>query len=382
MLLNNQLQDQLTILRWTGKLCYPSRPASPLTQSVSCTHGAPAHSTSATGAGSDVGKQAHTSSCYKETMKKVSYVDILNATNWFSPVNKISSSHTGSIYIGRFQFETDLIAIKLFHLDEPGAYNSFLTECEVLRNTRHRNLVKAITVCSTVDLENNEFKAIVLEFMANGSLDMWVHPKLHQNSPKRGLSLGQMIRIAADVASALDYMHNQLTPPLIHCDLKPSNVLLDYDMTARVGDFGSAKFLNSSSCSSECLVGVGGTIGYIAPEYGMGYKISTGCDVYSFGVLLLEMLTGMRPTDAMFTDGISLHKFVSMMFPNNLQEVLDPHMPREEHHACPALLMQTYVLPLVEVGLLCSMESPKDRPGMRDVSAKIFAISEAFFELS
>uniref|UniRef100_I1PJJ3 Serine-threonine/tyrosine-protein kinase catalytic domain-containing protein n=1 Tax=Oryza glaberrima TaxID=4538 RepID=I1PJJ3_ORYGL len=165
------------------------------------------------------GKQAHTSSCYKETMKKVSYVDILNATNWFSPVNKISSSHTGSIYIG-----------------------SFLTECEVLRNTRHRNLVKAITVCSTVDLENNEFKAIVLEFMANGSLDMWVHPKLHQNSPKR--------------------------------------------------------------------------------EYGMGYKISTGCDVYSFGVLLLEMLTGMRPTDAMFTDGISLHKFVSMMFPNNLQEVL------------------------------------------------------------
>lgn len=99
----------------------------------------------------------------------------------------------------KVQFEIDLIAIKLFHLDELGAYNSFLTECEVLRNTRHRNLVKAITVCSTVDLENNEFKAIVLEFMANGSLDMWVHPKLHQNSPKKGLSLGQMIRIAADV---------------------------------------------------------------------------------------------------------------------------------------------------------------------------------------
>uniref|UniRef100_A0A0E0P671 Protein kinase domain-containing protein n=1 Tax=Oryza rufipogon TaxID=4529 RepID=A0A0E0P671_ORYRU len=168
------------------------------------------------------GKQAHTTSCYKETMKKVSYVDILKATNWFSPVNKISSSHT------------DPIAIKLFHLDELGAYNSFLTECEVLRNTRHRNLVKAITVCSTVDLENSEFKAIVLEFMANGSLDMWVHPKLHQNSPKRGLSLGQMIRIAAD-----------LTSPLTHCDLKPSNVLLDYDMTA-IGDFGSAKFLNAT----------------------------------------------------------------------------------------------------------------------------------------
>ena len=111
----------------------------------------------------------------------------------------------------------------------------------------------------------NEFKAIVFDFMANGSLDMWVHPKLHNNSPKRVLSLGQRIRIAMDVALALDYMHNQLTPPLIHCDLKPGNVLLDYDITARVGDFGSARFLSSVPGSPEDLVGVEGTIGYIAP---------------------------------------------------------------------------------------------------------------------
>lgn len=322
-------------------------------------------------------RQAHATPCYKETIKKVSYGDILKATNWFSPVNKISSSRTGSIYIGRFDSETDLVTIKLFHLDELGAHNSFLTECEVLINTRHRNLVKAVTLCSTVDLENNEFKAIVFQFMANGSLDIWVHPKLHQNSPKRGLSMSQRIRIAMDVASALDYMHNQLTPPLIHCDMKPSNVLLDYDMTARVGDFGSAKFLSSSLGGT---VGVGGTIGYIAPEYGMGCEISTGCDVYSFGVLLLEMLTGKRPTDAMFSDGLSLRKVVRSAFPDRLREVLDPHMPHEEHHACAAVLMQSYVLPLVEIGLLCSMESPKDRPGMREVCAKIFAINESFLQ--
>ncbi|XP_014751128.1 probable LRR receptor-like serine/threonine-protein kinase At3g47570 [Brachypodium distachyon] len=263
-------------------------------------------------------RQAHIAPCYKETMKKVSYGDIIKATNWLSPVNKISSSRTSSIFIGRFEFDTDLVAIKLFHLEENGARNSFLTECEVLRNTRHRNIVKAVTVCSTVDLENNEFKAIVFDFMANGSLDMWVHPKLHQNSPKRLLTLGQRLRIAADVALALDYMHNQLTPPLIHCDLKPGNVLLDYDMTARVGDVGSARFLSSSPGSPEDLVGVEGTIGYIAPEYGMGYKVSTGCDVYGFGVLLLEMLTGRRPTDAMFTDGMSLHKLVSSAFPGHM----------------------------------------------------------------
>ncbi|WVZ95237.1 hypothetical protein U9M48_041028 [Paspalum notatum var. saurae] len=325
-------------------------------------------------------KRTDTAPVYKETMKKVSYADILKATNWLSPVNKISSSCTGSVYIGRFEFDTDLVAIKVFHLDEHGSLNSFLMECEVLRNTRHRNLMKAVTICSTADFENNEFKAIVFDFMANGSLDMWLHPKLYQNSPKRGLSLGQRIRIAMDVASALDYMHNQLTPPLAHCDLKPANVLLDYDMTARVGDFGSAKFLSSGLGTPESFVGVGGTIGYIAPEYGMGYKVSTGCDVYSFGVLLLEMLTGKRPTDAMFIDGMSLHKLVSSAYPNGLDEVLDPYMSQGGDQAFAASTLKGYLIPLVEVALACSVELPKDRPAIHDVCAKIFAINKSFVE--
>uniref|UniRef100_A0A8R7P9R1 Receptor kinase-like protein Xa21 n=1 Tax=Triticum urartu TaxID=4572 RepID=A0A8R7P9R1_TRIUA len=325
-------------------------------------------------------RQAQAAPCYKETMKKVSYSDIIKATSWLSPVNKISSSRTGSIYIGRFEFDTDLVAIKLFHLEENGAHDSFVAECEVLRNTRHRNLVKAVTVCSTVDLENNEFKAIVFDFMANGSLDMWLHTKLHHNSPKRVLSLGQRLRIAMDVALALDYMHNQLTPPLVHCDLKPDNVLLDYDMTVRVGDFGSARFLSSVPGGPEDLVGVEGTIGYIAPEYCMGYQVSPGCDVYAFEILILEMLTGRRPTDAIFTDGLSLHKLVSSAFPGTLGEVLDPHLSHGHTHPCDKVFMRRCMVPLVEVALLCSMESPKDRPGMGEVCARILSLKEAFFE--
>lgn len=353
------------------------------------------------------GTKTQPSENFMETMKRVSYGDILKATNWFSLVNRISSSHTASVYIGRFEFETDLVAIKVFHLNEQGSRNSFFTECEVLKHTRHRNLVQAITMCSTVDFEGDEFKAIVYEFMANGSLDMWIHPRVHGGSPRRLLSLGQRIRIAADVVSALDYMHNQLTPPLIHCDLKPGNVLLDYDMTSRIGDFGSAKFLSSGIGGSEGLVGVRGTIGYIAPgklhflfffqmtvrvpqvfmstapvftEYGMGCKISTGGDVYGFGVLLLEMLTAMRPTGALCGNTLSLHKYVDLAFPERIGEVLDPHMPFEEDPAAASLCMQKYIIPLVSIGLTCTMESPKDRPGMHDVSAKIVAIKEAFVE--
>jgi serine/threonine protein kinase len=265
-----------------------------------------------------------------------------------------------------------------------------------------------------VDFDNNEFKAIVYEFMANGSLDMWIHPRIHQGTPRRLLSLGQRISIAADVASALDYLHNQLTPPMIHCDLKPGNVLLDYDMTSRVGDFGSAKFLSSCRGTPEGLAGFGGTIGYIAPgklhllffemvvsnltlislfcwfhhylcascftEYGMGCKISTGGDVYSFGVLLLEMLTAVRPTDAQCGNAFSLHKYVGLAFPERIAEVLDPNMPLEEDEVAASLCMQNYIMPLVSIGLMCSMESPKDRPGMHDVCAKIEAIKEAFVE--
>lgn len=325
--------------------------------------------------------EVHTCSNHKETLKKISYGDILKATNWFSSVHTISSTCNGSVYVGRFKSDRSLVAIKVFNLNERGGYDSYFIECEVLRSTRHRNIMRPVTLCSTLDSQNHEFKALIFKFMVNGSLERWLHSKQHNGIPGRVLSFGQRICIASDVASALDYVHNQLTPPLIHCDLKPHNILLDDDMPARLSDFGSAKFLLPGLVIRKSLVDVGGTTGYIAPEYGMGCKISVGGDVYSFGVLLLELLTGKRPTDDLFIDGLTLRMFSESMFPDRVAEVLDPHMAHEEHQGCVEAWMQRYIVPLVALGLSCTVESPKDRPGMKDVCAKLSAMRDAFLEL-
>jgi hypothetical protein len=198
-----------------------------------------------------------------EGWKRFSYHDLYKATGGFSSVNLVGAGGSGSVYRGRFVAEPHIAAVKVFRLDQDGASKSFIAECEALRNTRHRNLLRVISLCSASDPSGNEFKALVLEHMPNGSLESWLHSGLDKHGSKRSLSLGLRITIATDIAAALDYLHNRCTPPLIHCDLKPSNVLLDDDMCARVGDFGLAKFLYNHP--SESLIGARGSIGYIAP---------------------------------------------------------------------------------------------------------------------
>uniref|UniRef100_A0A6I9QLK8 Probable LRR receptor-like serine/threonine-protein kinase At3g47570 n=2 Tax=Elaeis guineensis var. tenera TaxID=51953 RepID=A0A6I9QLK8_ELAGV len=162
-----------------------------------------------------------------------------------------------------------IVAVKVLNLQRYGACRSFMAECKALRNIRHRNLVKIFTSCSSVDHHGNDFKALVFEFMPNGSLEEWLHPNAREDHQSRSLSLIQRLNIAIDIASALEYLHHLGPTPIVHCDLKPSNVLLDNDLTARVGDFGLARFLvqtrGESSQSSSSTVGIKGTIGYVPP---------------------------------------------------------------------------------------------------------------------
>ncbi|XP_043725936.1 probable LRR receptor-like serine/threonine-protein kinase At3g47570 [Telopea speciosissima] len=250
---------------------------------------------------------------------KLSYRELFEATGGFSSTNFIGSGGFGSVYKGIIgQYET-IVAVKVFNLQNPRVYKSFMAECKALRNIRHRNLVKILSSCSSLDSRGKDFKALIYEFMANGSLDDWLHQPMEEHNHSRNLSLLQRLDIAIDVASALDYLHCHCYETIVHCDLKPSNILLDNDMIAHISDFGLARLLfesdDNSSQAQSSTIEIKGSIGYAAPKYGIGGRATIQGDMFSYGILLLEMFTGKRPTDKMFTDNLNLHNFVKAALP-------------------------------------------------------------------
>ncbi|XP_058111769.1 putative receptor-like protein kinase At3g47110 [Magnolia sinica] len=214
-------------------------------------------------------KRPSSTSSLKNQHFKVSYMELLKATDGFSSSNFIGFGSYGSVYKGVLDHDEMIVAVKVLDLRRKGASKSVMAECNALRNIRHRNLIRVLTSCSSVDSKGDHFKAIVLEFMPNGSLEKWLHPQDKDSSHhSRKLSLIQRLNIAIDVASALEYLHHDCKTPLIHWDLKLSNVLFDVDMIAHVGDFGLARFFCESDHNSQnqtSLSVIKGSIGYVAP---------------------------------------------------------------------------------------------------------------------
>ncbi|CAL5363822.1 unnamed protein product [Camellia sinensis] len=232
----------------------------------------------------------------------------------------------GSVYKG--VFDGRIVAVKVLNLLR--ALKSFVSKCEALRNIRHRNVVKVVTACSTVDYQGHDFKALIYEFMVNGSLEEWLHPNPNEdlsNEEIRKLNLFQRLNIVIDI---------------------PSNILLDKDMTRHV-------------------------------EYGMGSEVSAYGDIYSFGILVLEMFTGKRPTDEIFKDGLSLHNFVKEAFPGSVSEISDPILfqterEEEEENFTRSVKIVECLSLILEIGVNCSSDLPRERMEVNDVASKLHFI--------
>ncbi|GMP36392.1 hypothetical protein CsSME_00008535 [Camellia sinensis var. sinensis] len=180
-----------------------------------------------------------------------------------------------------------------------------------------------------------------------------------------------------DVALALEYLHDGQSEPVVHCDLKPSNVLLDEDMIAYVADFGIAKILAETKTATE--TNTLGTLGYIAPEYGSEGRVSTTGDIYSYGIMLLETFTRKKPTEEMFTDERSLRQWVSTWLPDEVMEVVDSGLLRTQNEG-DMVATQSNLITILELGLECSTELVAERIQIKEVLGKLNKIKRQLLQ--
>ncbi|XP_031122598.1 LRR receptor-like serine/threonine-protein kinase GSO2 [Ipomoea triloba] len=295
------------------------------------------------------------------TLKRISYYEILRATDDFDESNLIGKGSFGKVYKGILD-AGEVVAIKVFNLDVQDSIRSFDAECEVLRNIRHRNLVKVISSCSNLD-----FRALILEYMPNWSLDKWLY------SHNYFLDFFQRFGIMLDVANAVEYLHQGHSFSVVHCDLKPSNILLDENMVAHVGDFGIAKLLDKNNLTKQTKTI--GTIGYMAPEYGSAGIISTMGDVYSFGILLMEVFTRKKPTDEMFQGDFTMRKWVSDSLPDAIMHIVDSNLLTEEQ-SCQEI--EECFLMMMGLALECTADFPEERISMEDVIVRLKHTQQKF----
>lgn len=301
-------------------------------------------------------------------LPRISQEEIISATNGFSDAHLLGVGSFGSVYKGVLNDGT-LVAIKVLNLQNEEAHRSFISECNALRKVRHRNLIKVITCCSNFDI-----KALVFPYMENGSLEKWLYP----GEDVCRFSFSQRLQMAIDIAQGLIYLHHQCFVQVVHCDLKPSNVLLGDDMTAYIADFGIARLIFANDIDSVTSAHIlKGSIGYIAPEYGLGENVSTKGDVYSYGIVLLEILTRKKPTNNMFVEGLNLPRWITINFPNKVEEVVDNNLLRKAGDDTNELPIKAYLITeLVSIGLLCTQESPQKRPNMIDIMSRLERIRE------
>ncbi|KAG6541942.1 hypothetical protein Mapa_016667 [Marchantia paleacea] len=257
------------------------------------------------------------------------YEELREATNNFDSVTLLGEGGFGRVYRGVLKDGTEVAIKKLTSGGHQGD-REFLVEVEMLSRLHHRHLVKLVGYFSSRDTVT---QLLCYELVPNGSLESWLHGHLGDQRP---LDWDKRMKIAIGSARGLAYLHEDSQPCVIHRDFKASNILLEHNFTAKVADFGLAKQAPEGA-SNYVSTRVMGTFGYVAPEYAMTGHLLVKSDVYSYGVVLLELLSGRKPVD--MTQPSGQENLVTWARPllkdkDRLPELADPRLygryPRED----------------------------------------------------
>ncbi|XP_038714202.1 MDIS1-interacting receptor like kinase 1 [Tripterygium wilfordii] len=269
--------------------------------------------------------------------------------------NVIGMGATGVVYKAEMQRLNTVVAVKKLWRPgrdiESGSSDEFVGEVNLLGKLRHRNVVRLLGF-----LHNDSNMMIVYEYMQNGNLGEALHGK---QAGRLLVDWVSRYNIALGVAHGLAYLHHDCHPPVIHRDIKSNNILLDANLEARIADFGLARMMVQKN---ETVSMVAGSYGYIAPEYGYTLKVNEKIDIYSYGVVLLELITGKRPLEPEFGESVDIVEWIRMKIRDNraLEEALDPNIGNCKY-------VQEEMLVVLRIALLCTAKLPRDRPSMRDV---------------
>ncbi|KAJ6869555.1 hypothetical protein NC651_034326 [Populus alba x Populus x berolinensis] len=289
--------------------------------------------------------------------QELRYEEIIEATEEFDSKYCIGTGGYGVVYKVVLPSE-QVLAVKKFHQTpevEMSSLKAFRSEIDVLMGIRHRNIVKLYGFCS-----HAKHSFLVYEFVERGSL----RKVLNDEEQAGKMDWDKRMNLIKGVANALSYMHHDCSPPIIHRDISSNNVLLDSEYEARVSDFGTARLLMPDSSNWTSFAG---TFGYTAPELAYTMKVDEKCDVYSFGVLTLEVMMGKHPGDFISSLMLSASTSSSSPIGHNtvLKDVLDQRLPPPENELADS------VAHVAKLAFACLQTDPHYRPTMRQVSTEL-----------
>lgn len=279
-----------------------------------------------------------------QDVNHISYNELRSATDNFHSSNKIGRGGFGDVYKGTLRSGIQ-VAVKTLSAQSKQGVREFLNEIKTISNVRHPNLVELIGCC--VQGAN---RILVYEYLENNSLDRAL---LGSRCTNIRLDWGRRSAICLGIARGLAFLHEELVPHIVHRDIKASNILLDKDLNPKIGDFGLAKLFpeNITHISTR----IAGTTGYLAPEYALGGQLTMKADVYSFGVLILEIISGRNSTKPSWggMEKLLLEWAWQLHEEGRPLELVDPEMgefPEEE------------VIRYIKVAFFCTQSAANRRP--------------------